>query len=202
VGPDQSIERGQFRVANSPDRIRQGYALFAAGIWFTSGRCTHGHESCTRGGHGEEASGAVHPCEGGVGNATTLLAIACGKLGLVSLSRAQIETFKPPSADDPVLNEVVRRLVEVYHPLRIYLFGSAARGDAGPDSDYDIMVLVPDDAPREQQDCEIGYRALWGVGLAKDILVWTKFEFEKRLHLRASLPSTIMLEGKLLYAAR
>jgi len=136
-----------------------------------------------------------------VGNATTLLAIACGKLGLVSLSRAQIETFKPPSADDPVLSEVVRRLVEVYHPLRIYLFGSAARGDAGPDSDYDIMVLVPDDAPREQQDCEIGYRALWGVGLAKDILVWTKFEFEKRLHLRASLPSTIMLEGKLLYAA-
>ena len=100
-----------------------------------------------------------------------------------------------------MLNEVVRRLVEVYHPLRIYLFGSAARGDAGPDSDYDIMVLVPDDAPREQQDCEIGYRALWGVGLAKDILVWTKFEFEKRLHLITSLPSTIMLEGKLLYAA-
>jgi hypothetical protein len=39
------------------------------------------------------------------------------------------------------------------------------------------------------------------VGLAKDILVWTKTEFEKRLHLRASLPSTIMQEGKLLYAA-
>ena len=84
--------------------------------------------------------------------------------------------------------------------MRIYLFGSAARGDAGPDSDYDIMVVVPDDAPQGQQDCEIGYRALWGVGLAKDILVWTKTELEKRLHLRASLPSTIMQEGKLLYA--
>jgi hypothetical protein len=129
------------------------------------------------------------------------LAIACGKLGLVGMSRTQIETFKPPSADDAVLPEVVRRLVEAYHPLRIYLFGSAARGDAGPDSDYDIMVLVPDDAPRDQQDCDLGYRALWGVGLAKDILVWTKSEFEKRLHLRASLPSTIMQEGKLLYAA-
>ena len=129
------------------------------------------------------------------------MAIACGKLGLVGMSKTRIETFKPPSADDPVLPEVVRRLVEVYHPLRIYLFVPAARGDAGPDSDYDIMVLVPDDAPREQQDCEIGYRVLWGVGLAKDILVWTKTEFEKRLHLRASLPSTIMQEGKLLYAA-
>jgi hypothetical protein len=113
---------------------------------------------------------------------------------MVGMSKTRIETFKPPSADDPVLPEVVRRLVEVYHPLRIYLFGSAARGDAGPDSDYDIMVVVPDDAPRGQQDCEIGYRALWGVGLAKDILVWTKTEFEKRLHLRASLPSTIMRE--------
>ncbi|MDP2995954.1 MAG: nucleotidyltransferase domain-containing protein [Bryobacterales bacterium] len=117
------------------------------------------------------------------------------------MPRAVTETFKPPSAGDPVLPNVVRRLVEVYHPLRIYLFGSAARGDAGPDSDYDIMVVVPDNAPREQQDCGIGYRALWGVGLAKDILVWTNTEFEKRLHLRASLPSTILREGKLLYAA-
>ena len=65
------------------------------------------------------------------------MAIACGKLGLVGMSKTQIETFRPPSADDPVLPEVVRRLVEAYHPLRIYLFGSAARGDAGPDSDYD-----------------------------------------------------------------
>jgi predicted nucleotidyltransferase len=46
------------------------------------------------------------------------------------MSKTPIETFKPPSADDPVLGEVVRRLSEVYHPVRIYLFGSAARGDA------------------------------------------------------------------------
>ena len=67
------------------------------------------------------------------------------------MSKTQIETLKPPSADDPVLPDVVRRLVEVYHPLRIYLFGSAARGDAGPDSDYDIMVVVPDDTPADLQ---------------------------------------------------
>jgi predicted nucleotidyltransferase len=72
------------------------------------------------------------------------LAIACGKLGVVGMSETQIENFKPPSADDPVLSEIVRRLSEVYHPLRIYLFGSAARGDAGPDSDYDLMVILPD----------------------------------------------------------
>jgi hypothetical protein len=48
--------------------------------------------------------------------------------------------FKVPTASDAALSEVVRRLVEAYRPERIYLFGSVARGDAGPDSDYDIMV--------------------------------------------------------------
>ena len=40
-----------------------------------------------------------------------------------------------PKADDPALAEVVRRLVEAYQPECVYLFGSVARGDAGPDSD-------------------------------------------------------------------
>jgi len=108
--------------------------------------------------------------------------------------------FRPPSADDPVLAEVMRRLVEVYHPLRIYLFGSVARGDAGPDSDYDLMVVVPDETPPELQDSKLGYRALQGLGIAKDLLVWKQSEFEGRLHLKASLPSTVVREGKLLYA--
>jgi len=115
------------------------------------------------------------------------------------MEKAQIDGFKPPSAADPVLTEVVRRLVESYHPLRIYLFGSAARGDAGADSDYDFMVVVPDEAPAELQDCDLAYRALRGLGIAKDVLVWTRSNFDKQLHLRASFPSTIVREGKLLY---
>ena len=112
---------------------------------------------------------------------------------------AQVQTFKPPSAEDPVLVEVVRRLVEVYHPVRIYLFGSAARGDAGPDSDYDLMVIVPDDAPLELRNSKLGYEALGGLGIAIDILVLTQHRFEEQLHLRASLPATILDEGKPLY---
>jgi predicted nucleotidyltransferase len=49
-------------------------------------------------------------------------------------------------ARDPTLAEIVRRLVAAYQPERIYLFGSVARGEAGPDSDYDLLVIVPDDA--------------------------------------------------------
>jgi predicted nucleotidyltransferase len=49
------------------------------------------------------------------------------------------------SLDSPVLADIVRRLVAAYGPERIYLFGSMARGDAGPDSDYDVLVVVADD---------------------------------------------------------
>ena len=117
------------------------------------------------------------------------------------MPRPATETFKPPTIDDPVLTEVVRRLVDAYHPLRIYLFGSAARGDAGPDSDYDVMVVVSDEAPPQLQDCDLAYRALRGLRIAKDILVWRRADFDGRLHLKASLPSTVLREGKLLYVA-
>lgn len=102
---------------------------------------------------------------------------------------------------DPVLREIVRRLVEACRPERIYLFGSKARADAGPDSDYDIMVVVADsDLPGHRRD-QLAYRALRGIGTAVDVLVWTQAAFVSRLHLKASFPSTIVREGRLLYAA-
>jgi len=116
------------------------------------------------------------------------------------MSQLQAPALKVPSAEDPIFAEIVRRLVAAYQPERIYLFGSVARGDAGRDSDYDFMVVVPDEAPAEQRDCHLAYKILQGVGIAKDVLVWTRTEFEKRLHLKASLPSTILREGKLLYS--
>ena len=113
-----------------------------------------------------------------------------------------MDVTEAPARGDPVLEEVVRRLVEAYHPDRIYLFGSKARGDAGPDSDYDLMVVVPDDTPPELRRGTEGYRALRGLGIPKDIVVFTANHFDKQLHLKASFPSTIVREGKLLYAAR
>lgn len=114
--------------------------------------------------------------------------------------------LEAPSVDSPVLAEIVRRLVEVYHPERIYLFGSVARGEATADSDYDLMVIVPDDTPPELRDSGRAYQAFWGitpggVGTASDVVVWTRAAFERRLPLRASLPATILCEGRLLYAA-
>ena len=110
-------------------------------------------------------------------------------------------SFQTPTAGDPALAEVVRRLVEAYRPLRVYLFGSVARGDAGPDSDYDILLVVPDDAPPERRDSHLAYEVVWGAGTAADVLVCTSEYFESRLPLKASLPATVVREGRLLHGA-
>ena len=106
---------------------------------------------------------------------------------------------KPVS--DPVLAEIVRRLVAAYRPIRIYLFGSMARAEAGPDSDYDLLLVVPDEATAQRRGSRLAYEALRGTGAAADVLVCTRTYFEERLHLRASLPATVVREGVLLHAA-
>jgi predicted nucleotidyltransferase len=102
-------------------------------------------------------------------------------------------------AHDPVLGELVNRLAQAYEPERIYLFGSKARMDDGPDSDYDLMVVVPDNASPERRRSQLAYKALRGTATAADVLVWTRQVLDERLHLQASLPATIVRGGKLLY---
>jgi predicted nucleotidyltransferase len=104
-------------------------------------------------------------------------------------------------SQDTVLREIVRRLVEAYQPERVYLFGSRARGDAGADSDYDIMVVVADSEEPAYRRAQRAHSLLWDLGTATDILIWTREAFDSRAHLRASLPATITREGQLLYAA-
>jgi len=102
---------------------------------------------------------------------------------------------------DPTLQEIVRRLVDAYQPERIYLFGSRARGQVVPDSDYDLLVIVSDDAPADRCRSRLAYEALRGTGVAADVLVWRREAFEARVPLRASLPAAVVAEGRLLYAA-
>ncbi len=106
----------------------------------------------------------------------------------------------PEPTRDAALSEIIRRLIEAFQPERIYLFGSRARGEGGPDSDYDLMLVVPDDSPSEQRRSRFAYQVLRGTGVAADVLVWTRSAFDRRLELRASLPATIVREGRLLHA--
>jgi len=75
--------------------------------------------------------------------------------------------------DEAMIGELVRRIVDSVQPLRIILFGSAARGDMGPDSDLDVLVVMPEGVHRRRTAQRL-YRDLLGLGFAKDIIVVTE----------------------------
>ena len=101
---------------------------------------------------------------------------------------------------DPTLAEMVKRLVDGLKPEAIYLFGSTARGERGPEGDYDLVVVVgSSDLPGYRRDQE-AFRLLCGVGASKDVIVPTRAEFETKLSVVCSLPATVAREGRLLYA--
>lgn len=73
---------------------------------------------------------------------------------------------------DVIVPELTRRIVALAHPLRIILFGSAARGEMGPDSDLDVLVVMPKDASHKET-LDTLYREL-RIGFATDLLVITE----------------------------
>jgi uncharacterized protein len=100
----------------------------------------------------------------------------------------------------PVLqNEVVRRLVNEFHPEAIYLFGSHAWGKPTADSDLDLLVIISRSRQKPVQRAVRAQRSLRGVKAAVDVLVKTRREFERYTSVKASLEAQIAREGKLLY---
>jgi uncharacterized protein len=66
--------------------------------------------------------------------------------------------------------ELLNAVVEYFRPLRVILFGSVARGDAGPDSDIDLLVILDDDAPPEHLTLAAGYQARRSYHRAADVI--------------------------------
>lgn len=99
-----------------------------------------------------------------------------------------------------ILDEAVRRILKVVKPRRIILFGSAARGTMGPDSDLDLLIVMPDGTHRREASVVI-YKALRGIGVPKDVIVVTEqdvtaYQYNPSLVLKPALD-----EGKELYAS-
>lgn len=101
---------------------------------------------------------------------------------------------------DVLITELVRHLRDCLPVERIYLFGSRARDEADENSDFDFLVVVPDSSlPRYKREQQ-AFRALCGLGVSKDVLVFTRDEFERGRKVITSLPATVEREGRLLYA--
>ena len=97
------------------------------------------------------------------------------------------------------IDRMVQRIVKRFHPEQVILFGSHARGTGGPDSDVDLLVVMPVTGSRREKAVEIGV-ALHGLGVAKDIVVTTPEDFEWRKEVPGTIERPAALEGKVLYA--
>ena len=99
------------------------------------------------------------------------------------------------------LARVIERLAEAFQPERIYVFGSQARGEATPDSDIDLLIVVAQANEPAHRLAQAAYRIATPHSLALELLVMPLDEFERRSRALASLPATVLQEGRVLYAA-
>lgn len=97
-----------------------------------------------------------------------------------------------------LLDLVTKTIVDSFHPKRIMVFGSHARGDARPDSDLDLFVEM--ETPRRPPERAIEVSEVFGLrSWPMDIVVYTPDEVRRLRHVKGTLLSVIEKEGKVLY---
>lgn len=96
------------------------------------------------------------------------------------------------------IEEMVRRIVTQFNPDRIILFGSHARGTGRPDSDADLLVIMPAQGSRRHQATQIDL-ALVGVDLPADVIVVTPDDVERNRNQIGTIIRSALLEGQVLY---
>jgi len=119
------------------------------------------------------------------------------------MSRAALarrfRTMRPEQA--PEIGGLLARIRETYAPVAVLLYGSQARGDAGPDSDWDLKVIVADDAPEALLSPMLGWAVQAGSGVHADISCARISEFESDLSIANSAAREVLRDGVLLEAA-
>ena len=105
---------------------------------------------------------------------------------------------KPVKAE---IRRMVRRIVNQFHPEKIILFGSHARGNAGPDSDVDLLVVMDVEGSKFDKTVEIGV-ALHDIPVPTDIIVTTPEDFTWRSKAVGTIEYPAAREGKVLYERR
>lgn len=102
--------------------------------------------------------------------------------------------------DKTLLDKITERIVATSKPRSIVLFGSAAEGRMGPDSDIDLLVIMPDGIHRRNTAKRI-YKKLSGMGFSKDIIVVTESDIRKNRNNPSLVIHPALKHGKELYHA-
>jgi predicted nucleotidyltransferase len=100
-----------------------------------------------------------------------------------------------------LIEHMTRRVVRRFRPERVILFGSHARGEAGPDSDIDLLVVLPIEGSKREKRIQIRL-ALHGLHAAADVIVSTPEEFAWRKDIVGTVEYPAAHEGKVLYERR
>ena len=98
------------------------------------------------------------------------------------------------------IDRLVEQIVQLAHPLRVVLFGSAARGNMAPGSDVDLLVVVPNGTHRRRTAQKL-YREIRNVGVPFDVLVATPADLEKHKDNIGLIYRSVLREGKEVYVA-
>ena len=107
-----------------------------------------------------------------------------------------------PNARRAVNKEIKRmvdRIVKRFHPEQIILFGSHARGQAGPDSDVDLLIVMPVKGSKREKQVEVRL-ALHEFGVPKDVIITRPEEFAWRKEIIGTIEYPAAHEGRILYA--
>ena len=99
-----------------------------------------------------------------------------------------------------IIDELVQRIVEEVHPLRIILFGSAASGGIGPNSDIDLLIVMPEGVHRRRV-AQLLYQKITRLGVPFEILVATPNDLQKHKDNIGLIYRTILQEGREVYVA-
>jgi len=102
--------------------------------------------------------------------------------------------------DPRVVDRMIQTVVASVRPLRIILFGSAARGEMGPDSDLDVLVVMPKGTHRRKTAQQL-YRQIRGLGVPFDIVVATSEDLDVHRSNPGLIYQTILREGTEVYVA-
>ena len=99
------------------------------------------------------------------------------------------------------IRQMVNRIIREFHPERIILFGSHARGDAGPDSDVDLLVVMAVEGSKREAQLRVR-GVLHDIRIPKDVIVSTPEEFEWRKEIVGTIERPAVREGEILYAGK
>jgi len=98
------------------------------------------------------------------------------------------------------VEEAVNRIVEQFHPAKVILFGSRARGEAAADSDVDLLVVMDVTGSKRRKAVEIDL-ALADRTFPLDLIVVTPGEFDRYRDVTGHVVYPAVREGKVLYDA-